>query len=89
MRQSASAIAKSRGIKENKILLVDAGFNPLMGDSHEVMSVYYEDRIVAFSEMLQHLNILENASEIEFLCREITTARKALNKIHLKKNFTA
>jgi hypothetical protein len=89
MRQSASTKFKSRDTRENKTVSANGGFKPLMGDSLEVMSLYYEERIVAFSEMLQHLNILEDASEIEFLCREITAARKALNKIHLKKNFTA
>ncbi len=89
MKQFSSAALKLKGIRSQDAPVTDIAFKPLMADSLEVMELYYKERITAFNEMLQYLNILENSSEIDFLCREITAARKALNNIHLKKNYSA
>lgn len=58
---------------------------PVMGDSIEVMDMYYRERIQSFNTMLEHLNVLEDAPEIEFLCREIIECRTMLVKLVGKK----
>ena len=62
---------------------------PVMGDSIEVMEIYYRERIQSFNTMLEHLNVLEDAPEIEFLCREIIEGRTMLVKLAGKKNYSA
>jgi hypothetical protein len=62
---------------------------PVMGDSIEVMEVYYRERIQSFNSMLEHLNVLEDAPEIEFLCREIIECRTMLVKLAGKKKYSA
>jgi hypothetical protein len=62
---------------------------PVMADSLEVMEVYYKERIVSFRQMLDDLNILQDAPEIEFLCREIIEARGILAGIDMKKKYSA
>ena len=62
---------------------------PAMGDSVEVMELYYRERIQSFHKMLEHLNVLEDAPEIEFLCREIVECRTMLVKLAAKKKYSA
>jgi hypothetical protein len=62
---------------------------PVMGDSIEVMEVYYRERIQSFNSMLEHLNVLEDAPEIEFLCREIIECRTMLVKLAGQKKYAA
>ena len=53
------------------------------------MELYYRERIQSFNTMLEHLNILEDAPEIEFLCREIIEGRNMLVKLAARKNYQA
>ncbi len=62
---------------------------PVMGDSVEVMELYYTERVQSFNTMLEHLNVLEDAPEIEFLCREIIEGRAMLLKLAGKKKYSA
>jgi hypothetical protein len=62
---------------------------PVMADSAEVQELYYTERVTTFSAMLDELNILQDAPEIEFLCREIIEARQILTGIHNRSNFAA
>lgn len=62
---------------------------PVMGDSIEVMEMYYRERIQSFYKMLEHLNVLEDAPEIEFLCREIIEGRTMLVKLAGRKQYPA
>ena len=62
---------------------------PVLGDSIEVMELYYRERIQSFNTMLEHLNVLEDAPEIEFLCREIIEGRAMLVKLATRKNYSA
>ncbi len=62
---------------------------PVLGDSIEVMELYYRERIYSFTKMMEHLNVLEDAPEIEFLCREIIECRSMLVKLASKKKFSA
>ena len=62
---------------------------PVLGDSIEVMEMYYRERIQSFYKMLEHLNVLEDAPEIEFLCREIIEGRTMLVKLARRKQYPA
>jgi hypothetical protein len=62
---------------------------PVLGDSIEVMEVYYRERIKSFSTMLEHMNVLEEAPEIEFLCREIIECRGMLVRLAGQKKYSA
>jgi hypothetical protein len=62
---------------------------PVMADSAEVQELYYTERVTTFSAMLDELNILQDAPEIEFLCREIIEAREMLRSIYNRKNYAA
>jgi len=62
---------------------------PVLGDSIEVMEVYYRERIQSFYCMMEHLNVLEDAPEIEFLCREIIECRSMLVKLAGQKKYSA
>jgi len=53
------------------------------------MELYYRERIQSFNTMLEHLNVLEDAPEIEFLCREIIEGRSMLVKLATRKNYSA
>jgi|ADGO01.1.fsa_nt_gi hypothetical protein len=59
-------------------------FAPVFADSAEVIASYYEEKIQLLELSLQRLNLLENAREIAFLCREIAATKKALQFIHKK-----
>lgn len=62
---------------------------PLLGDSIEVMQTYYRERIKCFQAMLEHLNVLEDAPEIEFICREIIEGRVKLGELAKRNSFSA
>ena len=62
---------------------------PLLGDSIEVMQTYYQERIKCFHAMLDHLNVLEDAPEIEFICREIIEGRQKLAELAKRGSFSA
>lgn len=62
---------------------------PLLGDSIEVLQTYYRERIKCFHAMLEHLNVLQDAPEIEFICREIIEGRQKLGELAKKNSFTA
>jgi hypothetical protein len=85
MRQQQQAPAKKTTGKSNKTVFVIPSLKPVMADSFEVMELYYTERIQSFSEMLDQLNLLQDASAIEFLCREIIDARKTIAAIAEKK----
>jgi len=62
---------------------------PVMADSAEIQELYYTERIITFRSMLDELNILQDAPEIEFLCKEIIEAREILTQIGIRKSFSA
>lgn len=59
-------------------------FAPVFADSAEVIVSFYQEKIHLLELSLQRLNLLENAREIAFLCREIAGTKKALQFIHKK-----
>ena len=89
MKQQPSAAAKRSAAKTTTPAYLRTLLKPVMGDSIEVMEVYYRERIQSFILMLEHLNVLEDAPEIEFLCREIIEGRTMLVKLAGKKNYSA
>jgi len=89
MRQQPSTSSKRNFAKETAPAYLRTLVKPVMGDSAEVMEVYYRERISSFNCMLEHLNVLEDAPEIEFLCREIIEGRAMLHKLAIKKTYTA
>ncbi len=62
-------------------------FTDIMADSFEVMECYYYGKIQVLEGSLTNLNLLENAKEIEFLCREISRTKDALRKISKKQRL--
>lgn len=62
-------------------------FTDIMADSFEVMECYYYGKIQVLEGSLTNLNLLDNAREIEFLCREISRTKDALRKISKKKRL--
>lgn len=62
---------------------------PVMGDSLEVMEVYHQEKVQVLERTLRQLNLLDNAREIAFICREVVLVKEALNSIYLKKKFMA
>ena len=44
-------------------------FTDIKADSFEVMECYYHGKIQVLEDSLTNLNLLDNAKEIEFLCR--------------------
>lgn len=89
MRQELPTTTKNIRTKTGKSSFTAPSVKPVMADSLEVMEIYYRDRIGAFRQMLDELNILQDAPEIEFLCREIIEARGILAGIEVKKNYSA
>jgi hypothetical protein len=89
MRPQNPATSKKMTGKTGNPVFNSPSFSPVMADSLEVMEVYYRERIQSFNEMLDQLNILQDAPEIEFLCREIIEARATLAKIAVKKKYSA
>jgi hypothetical protein len=63
-------------------------FTDIMADSFEVMECYYYRKIQVLEDSLTNLNLLENAREIEFLCREVSKTKEALRKISNKKKLS-
>jgi hypothetical protein len=89
MRQHPSTTSKKSAAKTATPAYLRMSLKPVMGDSIEVMEVYYRERIQSFTTMLEHLNVLEDAPEIEFLCREIIESRTMLVKLAGKKKYSA
>ncbi len=89
MRQQLPSTSKRNAAKTTSPDYLRTLLKPVMGDSIEVMEVYYRERIQSFTTMLDHLNVLEDAPEIEFLCREIIEGRMMLVKLAGKKNYSA
>ena len=89
MRQQPSPTAKRSAGKAATPAYLRMSSKPVMGDSIEVMEVYYRERVQSFTTMLEHLNVLEDAPEIEFLCREIIECRTMLVKLAAKKKYSA
>lgn len=89
MRHQSPATTRKNSAKTPTPDYLRVSFKPAMGDSVEVMEVYYRERIQSFNSMLEHLNVLEDAPEIEFLCREIIEGRAMLVKLASKKRYSA
>ena len=89
MRQQPSTTSKRSASKPTTPVYLRTSIKPVLGDSIEVMEVYYRERIQSFNSMLEHLNVLEDAPEIEFLCREIIEGRNMLVKLAAKKKYSA
>jgi len=87
MRQPSTT--KRNPGKEATPAYLRTSLKPVLGDSIEVMELYYRERIQSFNTMLEHLNVLEDAPEIEFLCREIIEGRAMLVKLATRKNYSA
>ena len=89
MRQHPTTAPKKSSAKAATPAYLRASVKPVMGDSIEVMELYYRERIQSFQCMLEHLNVLEDAPEIEFLCREIIEARGIIVKLATRKKYPA
>ena len=89
MRHQSPAATRRNTAKPSTPDYLRISSKPVMGDSIEVMELYYQERIQSFNTMLEHLNVLEDAPEIEFLCREIIEGRAMLLKLAGKKKYSA
>ena len=89
MRQQPPASSKRNAVKTPIPAYLRTLVKPVLGDSIEVMEVYYQERAQSFNSMLEHLNVLEDAPEIEFLCREIIECRTMLVKLACQKKYSA
>jgi hypothetical protein len=89
MRQQSPTTTKRSTGKTVTPDYLRTSLKPVMGDSIEVMEVYYKERIQSFNSMLEHLNVLDDAPEIEFLCREIIEGRAMLLTLAAKKKYSA
>jgi hypothetical protein len=86
MKRRQSITSKhTKGISgENSI---HHGFPAFLADSFEVMENYYREKIQVLNQSLHQLNVMDNAREIAFVCREITIAKQGLEKTILKKQL--
>ena len=89
MRQQTTPPAKRNPGKTTTPAYLRVSVKPVLCDSIEVMELYYRERIQSFNTMLEHLNVLEDAPEIEFLCREIIEGRGMLVKLASRKRYPA
>ncbi|MEO5684170.1 MAG: hypothetical protein ABIQ88_16130 [Chitinophagaceae bacterium] len=89
MRQQSSTASKKSLGKATTPAYLRTSLKPVMGDSIEVMEMYYRERIQSFNSMLEHLNVLDDAPEIEFLCREIIEGRTMLVNLAARKKYSA
>ncbi|GAC1451590.1 MAG: hypothetical protein NVSMB7_14200 [Chitinophagaceae bacterium] len=89
MRQQLPPTSKRSASKPTTASYLRTSLKPVLGDSIEVMEAYYRERVQSFNSMLEHLNVLEDAPEIEFLCREIIECRTMLVKLAGKKKYSA
>ena len=89
MRQQPTTSTRKSLTKEPTPDYLRMSAKPAMGDSIEVMELYYRERIQSFTQMMEHMNVLEDAPEIEFLCREIIESRQMLVKLASRKNYSA
>ena len=62
--------------------------SPILGDSLEVIELYHREKAAVLEKSLQQLNLLENAREIAFICREVMIIREKISEI-LKRKFHA
>ncbi|NML19628.1 hypothetical protein HHL16_02025 [Pseudoflavitalea sp. G-6-1-2] len=62
--------------------------SPILGDSLEVIEMYHREKAAVLEKSLQQLNLLENAREIAFICREVMIIREKISEI-LKRKFHA
>ena len=88
MRQQTTTAKRNPG-KTTTPSYLRISVKPVLGDSIEVMELYYRERVQSFNTMLEHLNVLEDAPEIEFLCREIIEGRGMLVKLASRKKYPA
>ena len=88
MRQQTTTAKRNPG-KTSTPSYLRISVKPVLGDSIEVMELYYRERVQSFNTMLEHLNVLEDAPEIEFLCREIIEGRGMLVKLASRKKYPA
>ncbi len=89
MRQQPATATQRISVKETTPDYLRTLVKPVLADSVEVKELYYKERIQSFKSMLDHLNLLEDASEIEFLCREIVEGRAILIKLAAQKRYSA
>lgn len=88
-QQLPPATGRRNGSKSDTPAYLRMQAKPVLGDSIEVMEMYYRERIQSFHMLLEHLNVLEDAPEIEFLCREIIECRSMLVKLAAKQTYSA
>ena len=62
--------------------------SPILGDSLEAIELYHREKAQVLEKSLQQLNLLENAKEIAFICREVMVIREKISAI-LKRKFKA
>ena len=58
---------------------------PILGDSLEVIELYHREKAQVLEKSLQQLNLLENAKEIAFICREVMVIREKIATILKRK----
>ncbi|WEK36555.1 MAG: hypothetical protein P0Y53_03500 [Candidatus Pseudobacter hemicellulosilyticus] len=61
----------------------------VMADSLEVMVTYHREKVQVLERTLQQLNLLDNAREIAFICRELTQIKATLRQLEGKRPFNA
>lgn len=62
--------------------------SPILGDSLEAIELYHREKAQVLEKSLQQLNLLDNAKEIAFICREVLEIREKISAI-LKRKFKA
>ena len=62
--------------------------SPILGDSLEAIEMYHREKAAVLEKSLQQLNLLENAREIAFICREVMVIREKISEI-LKRKYHA
>ena len=60
-----------------------------LGDSLEVMENYHREKVEVLERTLRNLNLLENAREITFLCREVIQVKAAILNITQRRRLLA
>lgn len=88
MKKQQSANGKKTG-RELAAFTPDHACFSAMGDSLEVMEVYHQEKLETLERTLRQLNLLDNAREIAFICKEMIRQKKHLQKIYLRKRYLA
>lgn len=88
MKKQHSVNGKKTG-QELAAFIPDHASFSARGDSLEVLEVYHQEKIAVLERMLQQLNLLDNAREIAFICKEMMKQKKELQAICLRKKFIA